>query len=106
MKNITEKLKENQHQLNRVNEQYHRILQSCKALGVNVPEPLQLKVRKVNSEFKDLQDMITAAQYQRREKEVEEIKDVEEDEPRIVEIMEQGEDAGGREIMKDRDKYK
>ncbi|KAK3712452.1 hypothetical protein RRG08_002782 [Elysia crispata] len=88
-KNITEKLKENQHQLNRVNEQYHRILQSCKALGVNVPEPLQLKVRKVNSEFKDLQDMITAAQYQRREKEVEEIKDVEEDEPRIVEIMEQ-----------------
>ena len=35
--------------------------------------------------------MITAAQYQKREKEVEEVKDIEEDEPRIVEVMDQGE---------------
>ncbi|GFS27092.1 dystrophin, partial [Elysia marginata] len=92
-KNIAEKLKENQHQLNRVNEQYHQVLQSCKTLGVSVAEPLQVKVRKVNSDFKELQDMVTAAQYQRREKEVEEIKEVpdEEDQPRIVEIIDQGE---------------
>ncbi|GFN77849.1 dystrophin, partial [Plakobranchus ocellatus] len=89
-KKISDTLRNNQLHLNRVNEQYHQFLQSCKTQEVGVPEPLQVKVRKVNSEFKELQDMITAAQYQKREKEVEVVKqEPDEDEPRIVEIMDQ-----------------